>query len=79
MVLLWHLRVPVSGLRTRHVRVPGEMTCPFPRAIKTSPARNRAHNPHTGAAETRFYQGYKRVLLIRKSVAKTRNSPRSQK
>jgi len=39
------------------------------------PGRNRAHNPHTGAAATRFYKGSKRVLLRGKSVTRLSKFP----
>src|SRR6266849_88183 len=72
MVLLWYFRVPVSGsrpseTRTSHVREPREMSCPAFRAIRTPPARKRAHRSHTSALEINIYWGWERVLLIKES------------
>jgi hypothetical protein len=51
MVLLWHFRVPVSGLpretRMSHVRVPREMSCPAFRVIKHFlPGTKRTNRTH---------------------------------
>jgi hypothetical protein len=37
------------------------------RAIKTPPARKRAHRSHKSALEIKIYWGFKRVLLIKES------------
>ena len=54
-------------MRTSHVREPREMSCPAFRAIKTPPARKRAHRSHTSAVEIKIYWGFERVLLIEES------------
>ena len=37
-----------------------------------------AHNPHTSLAEIMIHKGFDGVLLMGKSVAKSRNAPWSQ-
>jgi hypothetical protein len=46
------------------VREPREISCPAFRAIRTPPARKRAHRPHTSAVEIKIFKGFERVLLI---------------
>lgn len=46
-----------SETRTSHVREPREMSCPAFQAIRTPPARKRAHRPHTSAAKVKIYWG----------------------
>jgi hypothetical protein len=50
------------------------MSWPGFRAIKTPPARDWAHKPHTSAAEINIYRDFEWVLLMGKSVT-TSESP----